>query len=513
MVFDEKENEFLDNIIRGASNEQLFAMQQLPRQNPDRNPATSPSVGSALSFNLNKQQDQLSPMALKKENVVSVEGDAKIPLWTPPEGVVPKTTQEKVIEKSGNAYLDTLNSVKKDIGANLQDINQEVGGYKSQMQDDLKKLDSAANQKYQTDPDLQNKIDKAYGDVGAAQVPERDLLSQAILSLAPAMFGSITGESGAISQVKGGENARAIYDAQRKESIASANTKNSLAEKRYEQLLKIKNSGQEAFTKAQQLEMDRLKALIGGRGDLLKAGVTDQSKNQEDFLKTNEGIAKGQVDTGKQYVTAVENDANRIAAEKRARIAAQASAMRSQQPTSAELKAQGYLGMLKNANADLETIGGSDGLSFPSLKDPLYQSKLEIIAGETPGSSLLQNLIKDPKIRKQATAELNWGTTVLRDESGAVIGVKEAAREVPRYFARAGDTPEIIKQKSEARLQKEEALRVMSGRAAGLAQQTPKAVTPQKQGLSEQDKSALDWAKKHPKDPRATKILQKLGGN
>jgi hypothetical protein len=282
MVFGDRENAFIDNIIKGASNEDLFKLESQAK------PSGGGSTGPTLD-------------APQRENTVTVEGNGNIKPFELPDGVVPKTPEQKVREKVFNDGLNQHLQTLSDLGANYQDISKEVGSYKDQMTGNLDTLKSAAGRKYQVDPDLQTKIDKAYGDVGAAKVPDRDLLSQSILSFAPGLFGSLTGESGQISQQASGEKARNMYETQRREDVSQANAKNSLAEKRYEQLLKIKNSGQEAFTKAQQLEMDRLRALITGTGDLLKAGVGDQEKTQSQIVETKDKLGKGIAQAGQEY--------------------------------------------------------------------------------------------------------------------------------------------------------------------------------------------------------------------
>ena len=114
-------------------------------------------------------------------------------------------------------------------------------------------------------------VKKSYDNLDSATVPERDLLSQAILSFGPAIFGSLTGESGAISQLKGGETGRGIYENMRKEDSLNAKSKNEAFAKRYNDLLKLRESGSDRFTKAQQLELDAIKTKFSSVKQILSA--------------------------------------------------------------------------------------------------------------------------------------------------------------------------------------------------------------------------------------------------
>ena len=62
------------------------------------------------------------------------------------------------------------------------------------------------------------------------------------------------------------------------------------------------------------------------------------------------------------------------------------------------------------------------------------------------------NAIKDPKLKRYATAMSDWLRSKLRKESGAVIGDKEAMDEASLYFPRVTDDPAAIAEKRRRRV-------------------------------------------------------------
>jgi len=65
--------------------------------------------------------------------------------------------------------------------------------------------------------------------------------------------------------------------------------------------------------------------------------------------------------------------------------------------------------------------------------------------------SLLPNVARSNESLMQDQAERNFVNAVLRQESGAAIAESEFESAVRQYFPRAGDTPEVIRQKEENR--------------------------------------------------------------
>ncbi len=67
-----------------------------------------------------------------------------------------------------------------------------------------------------------------------------------------------------------------------------------------------------------------------------------------------------------------------------------------------------------------------------------------------------------PEWQRYRQAGENWIRANLRRESGAVIGVDEMASEFRVYFPQPGDSPEVIRQKANARARAEQSMRAQS---------------------------------------------------
>lgn len=90
----------------------------------------------------------------------------------------------------------------------------------------------------------------------------------------------------------------------------------------------------------------------------------------------------------------------------------------------------------------------------------------------------LPGFLQDEKTKSQDQAERNFLNAVLRRESGAAISPTEFGSGEMQYFPRAGDTPEILRQKAQNRAQAIAGLRAESGRAwdkIGIAPAPPAA--------------------------------------
>lgn len=74
------------------------------------------------------------------------------------------------------------------------------------------------------------------------------------------------------------------------------------------------------------------------------------------------------------------------------------------------------------------------------------------LAGAVPfAGTYLQRKAMTPEQQKYKQAADNWIRANLRKESGAVIGADEMAAEYETYFPQPGDSPDVIRQKAEAR--------------------------------------------------------------
>lgn len=161
-----------------------------------------------------------------------------------------------------------------------------------------------------------------------------------------------------------------------------------------------------------------------------------------------------------------------------------------------ELEAKGMTG--QNFAAQLAeqgpAVGGAAG-ALAGVVLGIYTGGLGF-AGVTAGTAIgaglgialaepLANMLRTPEEKLYAQARLDFLATVLRKESGAAITLSEAAREEQRYFPRTGDTPAVVAQKRQARLQVLATLATEAGRPLALPQAPPAAQTPADAGLGQ----------------------------
>jgi hypothetical protein len=130
-------------------------------------------------------------------------------------------------------------------------------------------IQAITQKQYQPSPELTGRISEAKSAYEKADQPqEQDMLSQAITSFMPAILGGLSGESGKIAQAPASKQARDLYEAQRKEQAAYKEKDKERALKRYDELVKSKQSEREAFDKAGQREIEGIKAGAQGAKDL-----------------------------------------------------------------------------------------------------------------------------------------------------------------------------------------------------------------------------------------------------
>jgi len=98
----------------------------------------------------------------------------------------------------------------------------------------------------------------------------------------------------------------------------------------------------------------------------------------------------------------------------------------------AQSSANGYADRLNSSNIIIDSIGGN------------FTGKLDI------GGSL-PNIFQSAERQSYEQAKRNFITAVLRRESGAAISPSEFKTEALKYFPQAGDKPETVVQKSNAR--------------------------------------------------------------
>lgn len=109
---------------------------------------------------------------------------------------------------------------------------------------------------------------------------------------------------------------------------------------------------------------------------------------------------------------------------------------------------------------------------------PEYMAAKKLMGGGAITSSIA-NAYLSPDQQAYYQAASDWVRAKLRKESGAAIGVDEMENEIKTYFPVPGDSPKVVAQKKQARMQATQGMRRMGGRASAEyeqdATQTPSA--------------------------------------
>lgn len=239
---------------------------------------------------------------VQSEPVTVISGAPVEPIEYP-TGYKPKYQQSEIIRQNFNEAIKDGLSDARGLAANVQDISTEASAGKSRMRDLLNRMSTAGTAEYKPDANIERRLQELdrdmarapdYSQVDAIKMPERDMLSEIILSFGPALAGAFTGESGMIAQRPATAGARNIYEYQRKEKIEglreqrknlieSIKTQRADLRERYKDLVAQKKAHRDSFDKSQQREMDRIKTLLSSEKDLTTMSVNDL-KDQETKL-------------------------------------------------------------------------------------------------------------------------------------------------------------------------------------------------------------------------------------
>jgi hypothetical protein len=87
------------------------------------------------------------------------------------------------------------------------------------------------------------------------------------------------------------------------------------------------------------------------------------------------------------------------------------------------------------------------------------------LTSSAQGLGITPEIMKSGDYKRFDQAKRNFVSAVLRPESGASISKEEYENEEKKYFAQAGDSPEVLEQKAAARAQAIEGLKAEAGAA------------------------------------------------
>lgn len=121
---------------------------------------------------------------------------------------------------------------------------------------------------------------------------------------------------------------------------------------------------------------------------------------------------------------------------------------REEKPTTVDEKnAAGFATRMQEAE---KLLSGDVNANIPAI--PVQSQKPGVLeSGVGFFSETGANFLRKPERQMGLQAQRDWVRAKLRKESGATIGDQEMQKEIETYFPQIGDSPNVIKQKSDAR--------------------------------------------------------------
>jgi hypothetical protein len=113
------------------------------------------------------------------------------------------------------------------------------------------------------------------------------------------------------------------------------------------------------------------------------------------------------------------------------------------------------------------------------------------------------NIFTSPKAQQAKQTQNQWSESFLRVKTGAAATEPEVELNNKTFFPQLGDSPAVINQKRQMRVQAEHDVLNMAGAGRDHATQRN-----QPQQGQNRDQEAMAWANANPNDPRAMAILR-----
>ena len=433
--FDDKENEFINNIINGQSNVGLYRAPAV---------ATKPLMGPDYNLKFADETPQVDTKNVQPDNVVSASADID-----PVEfkaGYKPKTEEVGILVDNSNRAIKKRQADSNALYGNVADLSKQQEAYKLQIGDAINTLGQAAIP-YQRSDELNARLAKASRDVeNAERMPERDLMSQAILSFGPALLGAFTGEAGAMAAPEAQKQGQAMYETQRKEQAEQIKERNKLLEDKYNKLVKVDQTAADDWLAKQKLNVDQATGKVKALEFVTGLTAKDLAQAQELGNKAAADAAKLTVDVAGQAAKIEGEPAKEDAKLKRAKILAGIQAA-NKPPTEFQGKNAMYYNTSAQAQQNINDIVKKNNGQYPSLSDSFFRTQKEIISGKYSGISMtdfLNKFVKDPAVRSQAQAEIQFLEGIGRINSGAAITPTEWLTFREQYFPTYGDQADSV---------------------------------------------------------------------
>lgn len=259
-----------------------------------------------LPSSVNDPNAVLNPLGAsmpQKQKEIVIESNPVMPIEYP-EGYKVQVPQSEIIRENRNEAILPLMQEAKSMGQNVEALTRQTDADRNALRQAVQKMRDIDFKEYQN-PEIDTLI-KAQQEkmlTQGADIPERDMATELILNLGPALGGMFLGEAGALAAPAAFKQSREIYEGQRKEQIERVKLLKENSEKKLKALIDAKKSGQEAFDKTQERELKKAQYELEGGKALAQQSAQELDRTEQRLLTLNTEIARqrgqGATDIGK----------------------------------------------------------------------------------------------------------------------------------------------------------------------------------------------------------------------
>lgn len=438
------------------------------------------------------------PAQVQSEPVTSVTAPAKVEAIEYSPEYKSQLPQTEILRENLNRAIDRRAADSAALSANAQDLFEARQAQEKEYADTLSRF-RAPSAGYARDPDLEKQLSIARSRE-LEKAPERDLLSELIVSFAPAALGLFGGSTGAIAGAKAAPGIRQTYEARRKEDIEGVSQRNKLAQDKYEKLLKIDKDAAEMFMQKQKLETDRLKAEVDAKQFGL--GLTQKDLQQAQSLASQASSdVLGATARGAQQVAELETIPMKEAGkQRRATTIATGQSLKDATNLRKEFESYPDVKNYRTMQENFNKIEASYENPSPAGDIAMIFSYMKML---DPGSTVREG--------EYATAQNAAGipTKIRNAWNKAVDGTFLSEGQRRDFYSQARNQFNAQQKMVASR---ESDIGALAGAyGADSANVLPSRSAPKPKALSPKDKQAVKWAKENPKDPRSKVILERNG--
>lgn len=285
--------DIIDQYVSGLSNKDLNALAARSPASQDSVPddvmARSQSSGIPLESIFPSKGP---PAQVQSEPEITISANTPDPLEFP-EGYKQRVKATSIIPWNLNPAIKGRMRDSEDLGANVRDLSGSVAKSQSNLRsilDEMRK--SSTDDAYKPNEELEAMSAEAKDRLSKVpSIPDRDLLSEVILSFGPALLGGLSGESGRAAAKPAGQGARTQYEGYRKEIVDSIKEQQKALNASIKEIQALKIKDREAFDKGKGRELDRYKALLTGEQYLNTANTADLRSQLQMLNQANKEIA------------------------------------------------------------------------------------------------------------------------------------------------------------------------------------------------------------------------------